>query len=104
MGRERAQATAAVLASSLLQDLDRQQLEFMTSDVSWLVTPLPFLGVEQVNTRTSNKSRGSFCFLFLRLTVLWRTGAARERLAPRRGEEQGRGRVAAEKPGGGSGG
>ena len=52
VARERAKSTAPVLAKSLVEDMDRQQLEFMTSDVPWMITPLPFLGVDQEITGT----------------------------------------------------
>ena len=53
IARERAKSTSPVLAKSLIEDMDRQQLEFMTSDIPWMITPQPFLGVEQEITGTS---------------------------------------------------
>ena len=46
VARERAKTTSSIFAKSLVDDCDRQQLEFMTTDVSWMVTPHPFHGVK----------------------------------------------------------
>ena len=46
VARERAKTTSSVFAKSLVDDCDRQQLEFMTTDVPWMVTPFPFHGIQ----------------------------------------------------------
>ena len=46
VGRERAKSTSVVMSRSLVEDLDRQQLEFMTTDVPWMTQPTVFQGIE----------------------------------------------------------
>ena len=46
IGRERAKSTSVVMSRSLVEDLDRQQLEFMTTDVPWMTQPAVFQGID----------------------------------------------------------
>ena len=61
VARERAKATQHVLSKSIVEDTDRQQLEFMTTDVPWMTVPAVFQGVEAeitgTNYMTSSKNK-----------------------------------------------
>ena len=61
VARERAKTTSTVFARSLVDDCDREQLNFMTTDVPWMVVPFEFQGIEAEltgsNYLTSSKNK-----------------------------------------------
>ena len=61
MARERAKSTSHRLAKTIVEDMDRQQLEYMTTDVPWMTIPAMFQGIEAEitgsNYLTSSKNK-----------------------------------------------